>query len=150
MSLYFGTASRKIVKLLFTLILTMLAASTTLAASSAYEPLFPLDPAMSANPRGTVLGDYAHAQRSEDSDVAITRWEQFLDDYAYRDPVAIDDLTQLNFVRLAHYELLRLYYILDKTDQADALLRKTENLTVYSSPPIGDTTRWCKVNGYCR
>ena len=136
---------------LLALVLSVFLGTPTIAASIAYEPLFPLDSTLASSPRGTVMGDYAIAQSSENPKVAMARWGKFLDDHTYGEPVEFDDLTHLYFVRQAHYELMRLYYIHGRTDEADSLLRQVQGLTVYSPRPIGgDPTRWCKTNGYCR
>jgi DNA-binding SARP family transcriptional activator len=52
---------------------------------------------------------YLLAYRSSTSEVAIKRWEKFLDEYA-NDGESIEDLTELILLRQAHYELMRLYY----------------------------------------
>ena len=133
------------------LVVALLAGAVqTIWASETYEPLFSVDLAAEFSPRGSIAGDYLQAADSETSEIAIQRWEVFLSTHSYGTPVEVEDLTHLHFVRLANLELLRLYYIQGRISDADKLLRRIEDLTVYSSPYIEGGKQWCRIHGYCR
>lgn len=112
-----------------------------------YVPLFEVDVAYDP---GTVTDDYMNAYRSPTQDIAIQKWEAFLSEHVQSEPATIDDMTDLTLIRQAHYELMRLYYLSGRAADADELLKKANDLVVYSSPEPGEAKRWCRRYGYCK
>jgi hypothetical protein len=118
------------------------AADPTLGAK--YSPAFEigLDPGASA-----IVAAYLRASQSPTSEIAITRWENFLAEYAEdRSP---EDITDLTLVRQAHFELMRLYYRKGRVKEADRLLKKADDYAVYSVPEAAAAERWCKAHKFC-
>lgn len=115
--------------------------------SEKYAPLFEVDVAYEP---GTVTDHYMKAYRSPTQKIAIQQWEAFLAEHVPYEPATIEDMTDLTLIRLAHFELMRLYYLSGRNSDADKLLKKANELVVYSSPEQGEAKRWCRIHGYCR
>jgi hypothetical protein len=110
-----------------------------------YKPALEVDLDAQA---GAIAAAYLHANRSTNPDEAIDRWKKFLAEYA-NGGQSIEDLTELTFVRQAHLELMRLYYLKGRIKEADNLLRKAEDYVVYSVPQPAAAEHWCRTNKYC-
>ncbi len=117
-------------------------------ASDDYTPLF--DHQSNNEINHTLLGDYKKATESKDIRSATKNWEEFLYNYSYGAPVDFEDLTHLIYVRQAHFELARLYYLQKSIKKADALIIKASSFTVYSRPQLNNGARWCILQGYCK
>jgi len=111
-----------------------------------YVPLFEVD--MVYEP-GTVTESYMKAYQSPSRGTAIKQWEAFLAKYAQNDPPTFEDITEQTLLRQAHYELMRLYYLGGRTAEADKILKKADDLVVYSVPDTLEARRWCKRHNYC-
>lgn len=83
------------------LALASVAASEDRSPSVKYRPVFEvkLSPDTSA-----LVAAYLDAYRSSTSEVALKRWETFLEEYAVGE--SIEDITDLTLLRQAHLELL--------------------------------------------
>lgn len=77
--------------------------------------------------RGTAKGDFLWAAESTTLAVAASRWEEFLRTHNPHDG-ELEDAFQANQVAAAKYELMRVYYLLGRTDQGDRLLRELDPL----------------------
>lgn len=117
-------------------------------ASDQYEALFEID--MPEQISNGLLRDYVNATESLNEIIAISNWETYIKKYAYNGPYEVEDLTHLVFVRQAHFELARLYYMHNKSAAADAILKIANEFVVYTSPELSNGKKWCKVEGYCQ
>lgn len=126
--------------------LTLTAATTAEDVSSSvkYRPVFEvkLPPDTSA-----LVAAYLQAYRSSTPEVAIKRWESFLDEYAVGE--SIEDITDLTLLRQAHLELMRLYYRKGRVQDGDRVLKKADDYATYSMPEPAKARRWCRENKYC-
>jgi len=121
---------------------------TSVFAEEEYKPIFPTGlPAQSKN---SILNEYENAASSRSVKIAISAWEAFLAEYTYGDPSQVEDLTALLFIRQAHFELARLYYLQGNIISGDDLMRQINGFNIYSSPEISNGKRWCKTEGYCQ
>lgn len=111
-----------------------------------FVPIFEVD--MEYEP-GTVTESYMKAYQSPTRATAIKQWEAFLAEYAQNDPPTFEDITDQTLLRQAHYELMRLYYLEGRIAEADKILKKADNLVVYSVPDTLEARRWCKRHNYC-
>jgi hypothetical protein len=109
-----------------------------------YKPAFEVQ--LSAN-TSTVVAAYLHAYRSASREIAIRRWEAFLEEYATDD--SIEDITDLTLIRQANFELMRLYYQNGKIVEADKLLKKSDEYAAFSLPEPEKARMWCRENQYC-
>jgi hypothetical protein len=109
-----------------------------------YKPAFEVQ--LSAN-TSAVVAAYLHAYRSSSPEIAIKRWEAFLEEYATDD--SIEDITDLILIRQANCELMRLYYQNGKIVEADKLLNKSDEYAAFSMPEPGKARMWCRENQYC-
>jgi len=113
-----------------------------------YKPVF--QSALPAQLDNTLVSEYKSASQSKNINMAITAWENFLTQYSYTEPAEIGDLTDLIFIRQAHFELARLYYLNGNVVGGDKLINEISNFNVYSSPEISNGKKWCTLEGYCR
>lgn len=112
-----------------------------------YVPLFTMDATYEP---GSVTESYIKAYRARTVDTAIKQWELFLKENAGKtESSSFEDLTDLTLIRQAHYELMRLYYFKGRTVEADTLLKRANELVVYTAPEPGAAKRWCRTYGYC-
>jgi hypothetical protein len=113
-------------------------------ADGKYKPAFEMTlPATS----GTIVADYRRAYRSATAQMAVKRWEEFLRKYG--DGESIEDITDLTLLRQASYELMRLYYQMGRSEEADILLRKAADYATYSIPEPAKAKQWCETNKFC-
>lgn len=70
---------------------------------------------------GTISGDYKRALLSKTLQEAKESWEAFLSAHNTGD---FEDGFHLLHVKMAKYELMRVFYLLGDVEQADALLRE--------------------------
>jgi hypothetical protein len=45
---------------------------------------------------------------------------------------------------------MRLYYLGGRIAEADKILKKADDLVVYSVPDIWEARTWCKRHNYCK
>lgn len=69
---------------------------------------------------GTITGDYIQASKSKTLPEAMKNWENYLKKYDSGD---FEDGFHANHVRLAKYELMRIYYILGRVEEADEIIK---------------------------
>ena len=82
----------------------------------------PISKAYQLAKRGTIQGDYYWAARAKTLAEAEQRWKQYIQDHGpYKG--GWDDAPHLNHFLSARQELMRIYYMLGKTEEADAILR---------------------------
>jgi hypothetical protein len=74
-------------------------------------------------PEGSLGHDFYRACSSKDLQTAARQWQAFLDKYAPED-AAFQDAFHWNHVIYAKQELMRVYYLLGKSDDADRILRE--------------------------
>jgi len=131
-------------------LLSFLAAHIAIAGEASdkqqYVPLFVVD---MAHEPGTMTENYMKAYHSPTRDTAIMQWEAFLAEYVQNDTPTFEDITDQTLLRQAHYELMRLYYLGGRTTEADKLLKKADDLVVYTVPVSLEARRWCKRRNYC-
>jgi hypothetical protein len=105
--------------------LLLAGACTARKASPSYVPVLanpsPAPPAA----RGTLLGDYQWAAAAPTLQEAAARWEKFLASHAPPNGDYEDNFQKLH-VETATLELMRVYYLLGKNTQADALLKQLD------------------------
>lgn len=137
-------------RLITVALLSFLAAPIVAAkdvAQEKYEPLYEMDAAYEPS---SITESYMKAYRSPTVDGAIDAWKEFIEANSYDEEPEVSDLTDLTLIRQAHYELVRLYYINGRKADADSLLKKANELTVFSSPEPGEGKKWCRTHGYCQ
>ncbi len=131
-------------------LLSVLASHTAIAGEASdkqqYVPLFVVD---MAHEPGTMSENYMKAYHSPSRYTAIQQWEAFLAEYVKNDTPTFEDITDQTLLRQAHYELMRLYYLAGRTTEADKILKKADDLVVYSVPDASEARRWCKRRNYC-
>jgi hypothetical protein len=75
--------------------------------------------------RGTIRGDFRWAATAATLAVAASRWEEFLK--THNPPGAeFEDSFHASHVAAAQYELIRVYYLLGRREEGDALLRQVD------------------------
>lgn len=116
-------------------------------ASEKYVPLFDVDVAYEP---GTITDEYMKAYRSQNRETAIKEWEKFLAENVLTEPPEFADVTDLTLIRQAHYELVRLYYLVGRSGDADKLLIKANDIVVFMAPEPGEAKKWCIIRGYCK
>ena len=94
--------------------------------AAAYQPFYPVSSAGTADPRGTLKGDYRWAASATSPEEAAARWQEFLKIHQPPDGEYQDGF-QRNYVRSAQYELMRAEYLLGHVGKGDALLRELED-----------------------
>ena len=80
--------------------------------------------------RGTLQGDFIWAADSPSVRTARVRWKNFLRVYGERE---LDSAIQARLVRIAKYELMRIYYLLGDLKAADTLLRDIDPLKLFET-----------------
>ena len=85
-----------------------------------YTPLF-AGTGTEQEPEGTMAGDFTQACAATTVGEAATLWEAFLATHASED-VEMEDGFHWRRVEAARFELVRVYYLLGKIEEADALL----------------------------
>ena len=115
------------------------------SAADKYQPAFSIE-GLSAS--GGLMDAYARAANSPTSAAAISGWQGFLQAFDIGD--GAEDLTALTLIRQARYELMRLYYLVRRRAEGDALLKTIDEMTVYSTPNPTAAEQWCNQRGYCR
>jgi len=106
--------------LVFVLLLT--SACTARKASTPYVPALANASPGSPTARGTLLGDYQWAAAAPSLQEAASRWKRFLAVHAPPQGEYEDNFQKLH-VETARLELLRVYYLLGKKSEGDALLK---------------------------
>ena len=109
-----------------------------------YKPVFEVQLKANTSP---IVAAYLHAYHTSSPEIAIKRWEAFLEEYAADD--SIEDITDLTLIRQANFELMRLYYQNGKITEADALLKKSDDYVAFSMPEPEKARMWCRQNQYC-
>ena len=115
--------------------------------SEKYTPLFEADVAFEP---GTITEKYMKAYRSQNRETAIQEWESFLAENDITKPPDFVDVTDLTLIRQAHYELVRLYYLVGRSADADKILIKANDIVVFLAPEPEEGKKWCRVRGYCK
>jgi len=131
--------------------LTILIVSAFLIPSAfaeEYKPIFQLD--LPVQLENTLLNSYKSASQSSNINMATEAWKRFLAEYSYDDPSEVGDLTALIFIRQAHFELARLYYIKGNVVGGDSIIKKINDFNIYTSPEINNGKKWCDLEGYCQ
>ncbi len=108
-----------------------LAVSATTSSTRKYSPVY----AQQFKPtekyaRGTLQGDFIWAADSTSLRTAGLRWKKFLHVYGERE---LDSAIQARLVKIAKYELMRIYYLLGDLKAADTLLRDIDPLKLFDS-----------------
>jgi len=138
------------VNILLAIALSVLISHTAISGVASdktqYVPLFEVD---MAHEPGTIAESYMKAYHSPTRDTAIKQWEAFLAEYVQNEPPTFEDITDQTLLRQAHYELMRLYYLDGRIAEADKILKKADDLVVYSVPDSIEARRWCKRHNYC-
>jgi hypothetical protein len=75
--------------------------------------------------RGSLAGDFLWAADSRDVRTAAVRWKNFLRVYGERE---LGDADQARLIRIAKYELMRIYYLLGDLKAGDKLLQELDPL----------------------
>lgn len=110
--------------LLLLLLLVMQACSRTEAP---YAPLFQdAVAAAKAQPGGPIAEAFAAAGSATTQNDAARRWEAFLKQYPPNGEM--EDAVERRYVDAARFELIRVYYLLGRTREADALLDAADPL----------------------
>jgi hypothetical protein len=94
------------------------------AASTRYVPLFSrADDRREA--RGTIRGDFQWASDAATVEDAASRWRNYLTEH---NPPGqeYEDSVHASYVHAAQYELARVYYLLGRRDEGDALLNQLD------------------------
>jgi len=93
----------------------------TAGPTSQYLPLYRPSGAARES-RGTLRGDFQWAADAPTLDEAAVRWRSFL---GAHDPPGqeFEDGVHASYVTAAQYELLRVYYLMGRREEGDALLR---------------------------
>ena len=75
--------------------------------------------------RGTIRGDFRWAAEAMTLEEAALRWQRYL---GVHNPPGqeFEDNVQASYVSAAQYELARVYYLLGRREQGDALLRRLD------------------------
>lgn len=131
------------------LVCLLLVASVNPSAASKepYLPLYDVDPTSAPS---ALMKSYMRAYNARDRESAIREWERFIREYAKSsDMTSFQDATDLSLVRQAHNELMRLYYIVGRTADADSLLMAADKLVIYSAPAPQEAELWCRKHRYC-
>jgi len=115
--------------------------------SEKYVPLFEADVAFEP---GTISEKYMKAYRSQNRETAIQEWEKFLVENVITEPPEFTDVTDLTLIRQAHYELVRLYYLVGRSADADKTLIKANDIVVFLAPEPEEGKKWCRIHGYCK
>ena len=89
-----------------------------------YSSLFDC-PGVMAPDIGTLAGDFDAACQAETLSDAIARWNSFIERYAAEDQ-EYEDGFHVYRARAAKYELARAYYIADRVESGDRLLRELQ------------------------
>jgi hypothetical protein len=109
-----------------------------------YKPAFDIQLNASTS---AIVAAYLKANRSSTPEIAVKRWKAFLSEYA--EDENIEDMTDLTLIRQANFELMRLYYQKGQFVEADKLLKKVADYTVYSMPEPAMGKEWCRSNNFC-
>ena len=97
-------------------------ASSPAPRDDAYKSVYGSRSGASHEARGTIRGDFQWAAGAPTVRDAALRWEEFLK--VHNPPGAeFEDNLHALYVQAAKYELMRVYYLLGRRDDADALLR---------------------------
>ena len=94
------------------------------AASARYAPLFSRA-ADRREARGTMRGDFQWASDAATLEDAASRWRKYLTEH---NPPGqeYEDSVHASYVHAAQYELARVYYLLGRRDEGDALLNQLD------------------------
>ena len=119
------------ISLTILLVFPVLTASATTSSSNKYSPVY----AQQFKPtekyaRGTLQGDFIWAADSPSVRTARLRWKNFLRAYGERE---LDSAIQARLVKIAKYELMRIYYLLGDRKAADTLLREIDPLKLFEN-----------------
>ncbi len=79
-------------------------------------------------PRGSLQGDFVWAANSPDLRTAAIRWKSFLLKYG---EMELDDGNQARLIRIAKYELMRIYYLRGDSKAGDKLLKELDPLRLF-------------------
>ena len=110
--------------LVIAIIVSLLSIQSVSAADKprTYEPINPVNIKIHPHEKpGSIGGDYKRAVRSKTLPEAVKKWEEFLRNHDAED---FEDGFHANHVRLAKYELMRIYYIVGEVKKADAIIKK--------------------------
>lgn len=89
-----------------------------------YVPVYSA-PAGARESRGTVRGDFQWAADAATLEEAVLRWQRYLE--THNPPGReFEDGFHASYVNAAQYELLRVYYLLGRREDGDALLRRLD------------------------
>jgi hypothetical protein len=90
-----------------------------------YKPIYGARDSGVREKRGTVRGDFQWAADAPTLGLAASRWEEFL---RIHNPPGqeFEDSLHASYVTAAQYELMRVYYLLGRSEDGDALLRRLD------------------------
>ena len=80
------------------------------------------------HPRGSLQGDFVWAANSPDLRTAAIRWKSFLLKYG---EVELGDANDARLIRIAKYELMRIYYLRGDSKAGDKLLKELDPLQLF-------------------
>jgi hypothetical protein len=104
---------------------TSLRPAPEVEAARPYEPLYRSRTGGTRERRGTIRGDFQWAADAPTLVEAATRWQSFLK--AHNPPgQEFEDSLHASYVSAAEYELLRVYYLLNRQHEGDELLRRLD------------------------
>lgn len=97
----------------------------TPTGSEPYQPVYGSRNKDKLEKRGTIRGDFQWAADAPRLTEAASRWEQFLKAHDAPDGEYEDSL-HASYAAAATYELIRVYYLLGRREEGDALLRRVD------------------------
>lgn len=80
------------------------------------------------HPRGSLQGDFTWAANSPDLRTAAIRWKSYLLKYG---EMELGDGGDANLIRIAKYELMRIYYLRGDSKAGDKLLKELDPLQLF-------------------
>lgn len=117
-----GGTMRAIILLAFISLVLLTAATIAKESKQLYKPIFSnLSIAKWPAERGTFKGDFVNALKSNSLQDAKSNWASFLEKYGNKD---LGDAFEGNHLRLANFELMRVYYLLGDANKGDELIQK--------------------------
>jgi len=93
--------------------------------AAAYVPLYGSRTGAARDAGGSLRGDFQRALDAGTLPEAASRWREFLTRHS---PPGreFEDNMHASYAQAARYELMRIYYLLGKTEEGDALLRELD------------------------
>jgi hypothetical protein len=95
------------------------------AQDQSYQPVYGSRNKERPEKRGTIRGDFQWAADSPTLTVAASRWDEFLKAHEAPDG-EYEDSMHASYVAAAKYELIRVYYLMGRREEGDALLRRVD------------------------